>query len=107
MASWYKHKDTLAQAGHVIAQSRDKATGSYCSALEKGWSESWNKYTKQHRTQHSQLRKVKAVTPPQVIIEPKSLENTSKFKQKHKFQSKLKGFKKRKRFSRFQVTILV
>ena len=52
------------------------ATGGYCSALEKSWAGSWNKYTKRYRAQHSQLRKVKAVTHPQVIIESKSLENT-------------------------------
>ena len=80
---------------------------SYCSVLEKSWAGSWNKYTKLYRAQHSQLRKVKAVTPPQVIIESKSLENTNKVKQKNKLQSKLKGFKKRKKFSSFQVTIMV
>ena len=79
ITSWYKYRDTSPPSGHVIKLSRDRATRHYCSVLDKSWARSWNKYAERNRIQHSQLIKVKAVTPPQVVIESRIPKNINFF----------------------------
>ena len=101
---WSTLEETIAHGRHVITLSSDRITGSYCSILEKSRMEDWDKYTLRYRYQHSQSSEFKVVTPLQSVIESRNLKNTNKGKQKHKFKSKFKNFKKRKKYSKLQIS---
>ena len=101
---WSTLEDTLAHGRHVITLSSDRITGSYCSILEESRMEDWDKYTLRFRYQHSQSSEFKVVTPLQSVIESRNLKNTNKGKQKHNFKSKFKNFKKRKKYSKLQIS---
>ena len=78
IVSWHKYKDTLPPIGHVIGKirlSRDRATGHYCSVLDKNWANDWNKYDEYDRIKQSHLIEVEVATSPQVIIKSKILKS--------------------------------
>ena len=75
---WHKCKDTLPPIGHVVGgirPSRGRATGRYCSVLDKSWAEAWNKYAEYNRIKQSQLKEVEAATPHRVISKSKILRS--------------------------------
>ena len=98
--NWGKLEDILAEIEHVINMSRNKTTGICCSILENSRMVDGVKYSPRCRYLHSQSSEFKVITSLQSVIESRNCRG----KQNHKLKSKLKNFKKRKKYSKLQIS---